>query len=55
MMRGDISAEMCFMRSTAGYTLSDHKRNEEIMKDTINKQQNLHKNTEETGKSMLEG
>jgi hypothetical protein len=27
-----ISAEMCFIRRTVGYTLSDHKRNE-IMKE----------------------
>jgi hypothetical protein len=26
-----ISAEMCFLRSTAGYTCWDHKRNEDIL------------------------
>jgi hypothetical protein len=26
-----ISAEMCFLRRTAGYSLWDHKRNEDIL------------------------
>jgi hypothetical protein len=28
-----MSAEMCFMRKTAAYTLSDTKRKEEIMRE----------------------
>jgi hypothetical protein len=31
--RRPLSAEMRFVRRTAGYALSDHKRNKEVMKE----------------------
>jgi hypothetical protein len=52
-----ISAEMRFLRRTAGYSSWDHKRNEDILTELqfSHKAQNSYICTEKIGKSMLTG
>jgi hypothetical protein len=44
---------MWFLRRTAEYTLSDHKRNKEMMKELYIPQTKVIEKYKRTGKSML--